>query len=188
MQAFVLALTELLGWAMTSAYRLRVHGPNFVYEAGACVIGAVPVAMKLLAFYGLDPVSRTWSKLQPLQQTTLQLHHTVVEIRDAILQLRPYVRDLTSQELGQFLNANSVPAAQRDVATSALYLAHTARAKTAGVTPEPLDVALMVASRATTLDEESTELLKLAKWWPVAYAVAEQSAPSDPTVKVSPSP
>lgn len=105
------------------------------------------------------------------------------------MRLRPYVGDLPSQELAQFLDANSVPAAQRDVATSAWYLAHGARAKTVGATPEPLDVALMVASRATTLEEETTELLKLAKWWPVAYTVTEQFTLSDPNIKESePSP
>jgi hypothetical protein len=85
------------------------------------VIAVVPLAMKLLGFLGLDPITRSWCKLQPLRQamrtvvpecvfdfdddepgrrkSELQLHHTVVEIRDAILGLRPYFREVPDHDI-----------------------------------------------------------------------------------------
>lgn len=70
--------------------------------------------MKLLGGFSLDLISRSWRKLQLLWQsmkitfpecvfdfddhqhlkTTLQLHCIVVEIRDTILQLRPFCREM----------------------------------------------------------------------------------------------
>ncbi|MCV7339854.1 hypothetical protein MHAE_05637 [Mycobacterium haemophilum DSM 44634] len=212
LQDMGLPIADQLGWTNTADYRLRFHRSiNFYTAAGVCMIAAVPCLMKLLGCLGLDPISRSWRKLQPLRQsmrtavpecafdldiddhrhlkTTLQLHQTVVEIRDAILQLRPYCREMPRHHLVGFLGkANTVPAREHDAAIEALHLAQAVRAKAAGATPEPREVALIGVSRATNLEEEVTGLLKLAKWWPAAYATSEHTTVSGlDTMKVSPS-
>jgi hypothetical protein len=80
-----------------------------------------------------------------------------------------------------------VPARDHDAVIAALRLAHAARAKAAGITPEPLDVdsGLIVTSRAATLEQEAAELVTLAKWWPAAYAAIEDITKSAVTRKAS---
>lgn len=194
LQEVGLQISDQLGWTHTADYRLQFHrSVNFWTVFGVCMISAVPCIMKLLGTLGLDPISRSWRKLQPLRhsmrtavpecafdldiddqrylKTTLQLHQTAVEIRDALLQLRPYCRDIARHHLVGFLGeANTVPVRDHDAAIEALHLAQAVRAKATGVRPEPREVALIGLSRATNLEEEVTGLLKLAKWWPAAYA------------------
>ncbi|WP_420873595.1 DUF6545 domain-containing protein [Mycobacterium riyadhense] len=166
--------------------------------------------MKLLGSFGLDSITRNWCKLQPLRQamrtavpegffdfghdeperrrkSRLQLHHTVVEIRDAILRLRPYFREIPHHELSRFLDGpQAVPAREHPAATAALRLAHAVRAKTAGISPDPLDSTPTVAAQAATLDQEAAELVALAKWWPAAYAATEDNIESAADTKTSP--
>jgi hypothetical protein len=188
LEALLLLVFEQLGWLHTGAYRVKVHGVYFFWEAVGCTaLAAVPCVLALIAHGGLDPVSQQWRKLQSLRnslrqalpenafdiqqggsrhrKTTLQLHQTVVEIRDLILQLRPYFRDIPPQQVGQFVAAHSIPPADSDTAILALQLAHAADAKASGVAPQRLDATRFVASRATTLEQETRELLQLAKWW-----------------------
>jgi hypothetical protein len=168
---------------------------------GVFATAAVPLATKLLRSLGLDGTSRSWYKLQPLRQvlrasvpesafeidddesgrrkSELQLHHTVVEIRDAILGLRPYFREIPDDDLIRFLaKPNSVPAREHDAAIAALRLADAARAKAPGVTPKLVDIdsGLIVVSRAATLRQEAAELVTLAKWWPAATEHLVESA------------
>jgi hypothetical protein len=208
LEAPILAVTDQLGWTHTVEFRLWLHSSEFFWQAVVVyLLGAVQLAVRLHAYLGLDRISRTSTRLQPLrlgmtavvpesrfdlghddrrfQKTTLQLHQTIIEIRDAILQLRPYFRDLAPHELAWFLRANSVPTLERDAATQAFQLAHAARAKTAGATPEPPNMTPIVRSRSTTLNEEAAELLALAKWWTPAYAATEQFTPMSPEVKAS---
>ena len=166
--------------------QLRFHGYNFFFEAtGASLIAAWPFVMQLLAHWGLDPVSRHWRKLQPLREsmrdavpgtafdlgddphgrrrTLLQLHQSTVEIRDAVLQLRPFF------------------STSRPPRPTAIWLptgSHRARAtprcarcdsharcnnKAAGAAAKAADVAdVFAASRSATLDDEIRELLT----WP----------------------
>ena len=206
-----LQIFDQLGWTHTAAYRQQSHAALLFFVILApFVIAVVPLAMKLLGFFGLDPITRSWYKLQPLRQamrtvvpecvfdfdddepgrrkSKLQLHHTVVEIRDAILGLRPYFREVPDHDLIRFLDEpNAVPARDHDAVIAALRLAHAARAKAAGITPEPLDVdsALIVTSRAATLEQEAAELVTLAKWWPAAYAAIEDITESAVTRKAS---
>jgi hypothetical protein len=208
LEALVLAVTDQLGWTNTLKFRLWFHGFEFFFLAVvAFSFGAVPLAARLLCYLGLDPTSRAWNKLDALRQsmttavpessfnldhgdyrfqkTTLQLHQTVIEIRDAILQLRPYFRDIAPHELAGFLRANSVPTRERDAATHTFELAHAAKAKIAGATPGLPDMTTIVRSRSTTLDEEVAELLTLAKWWKPARAATEQLTLTAPEVKAS---
>jgi hypothetical protein len=203
MEALALAVSDQLGWTHTVEFRGRVHGSEFLWMAVIVYLfGAVPLVVRLHSFFGLDRISRTWKSLQPLrlsitaaapessfsiehdhrryQKTTLQLHQTVIEIRDAILQLRHYVRSTAPDQLARFLQENSVPADERDSATTAFELAHAAKAKTAGHRPETPDRALAVRSRSTNLYEEAVDLLTLAKWWTPALTATSQVIPDEP--------
>ena len=91
---------------------------------------------------------------------------------DAILQLRPYFRDVPPAEAEDF--TTHVPARHRQGAIDALQLARAVQAKAAGATPAPIDASVVLNSRSTNLDEETAELLRLARWWPHAEAAATQ--------------
>lgn len=206
----VLHTLDQLGWTETSAYRRDAHAATLFFGILApFTIAAVPLARKLLGALGLDPTTRSWRKLQPLRQamrtvvpeciftstddeagpikSAVQLHHTVVEIRDAILRLRPYHRVIPDDDVIRFLGQpHAIPPRERGAAIQALRLVYAARTKAAGITVDPADVdsaALIVASRATTLEEEAAELITLAKWWPAAYAATEPNPTheSEPT-------
>ncbi|WP_204815344.1 DUF6545 domain-containing protein [Mycobacterium riyadhense] len=197
MEALALAVTDQLGWTSTLKFRLWFHGFEFFCIAVfVFILGTVPLAVKFLAYLGLDPISRNWKKLQPLrrtmttvvpessfelehddhgsQKTMLQLHQTVIEIRDAILGLRPYFRDVASGERGTFLSLYAVPTREHAAAVHALQLAQAAGTKAAGAAPQPLEMAAGWRSRSRTLDEETGELLKIAKWWPAASAATAE--------------
>jgi hypothetical protein len=208
LEALVLAVSDQLGWSNTVAFRMRVHGFEFLWMAVIVYLfGAVPLVVRLHSYLGLDRVSRTWKGLQPLrlsmtavvpessfnlehddlehddrrfQKTTLQLHQTVIEIRDAMLQLRHYVRATAPDELARFFQTYSVPTDERDSATNAFELAHAAKAKVAGDRPETPDQAVVVNSRSTSLYEEAANLSALAKWWTAALAATEQVIPAGP--------
>lgn len=200
LEALVLAVSDQLGWTHTVGFRERVHGSEFLWMALVVYLfGAVPLAVRLHSCLGLDGISRTWDRLQPLrlsmtavvpessfeiehddrrfQKTTLQLHQTVIEIRDAILQLRHYVRETAPQELAHFLQAYAVPPSEHGSATNAFELAHAAKAKAAGHGQKTPDQALFVSSRSTSLREEAADLLALAKWWTPAWAATETARP-----------
>jgi len=200
MEALILAFTNKLGWTDPNV-QLRFHGYNFFFEAtGASMIAAWPFVMQLLALWGLEPVSRAWRKLQPLrdsmraavpgtafdlgdstqgrQRTLLQLHQTSVEIRDAALQLRPFVGDIAASDINGYLATNKVSSRRRDAAVRALRLACAVRNKAAGYAPKARDAGDVAASRSATLDEEIKDLLALARWWPTATAFAQHLNPS----------
>ena len=209
LQEAALQIFDQLGWTHTADYRQQSHAAGLFFGIlSPFVIGAVPLAMKLLGSLGLDPITRSWRKLQPLRQamrtvvpecifqfddnepgrrkSELQLHHTVVEIRDAILGLRPYFREIPHHDLIRFLDdPNALPARGHHPAITALRLAHAARAKAAGTIPEALhaDSELIVTSRAATLEQDAAELLELARWWPDAYAATEHIVESAATTK-----
>ncbi|MEE3067432.1 MAG: MAB_1171c family putative transporter [Actinomycetota bacterium] len=202
-----LQISDYLGWSHTAEYRLQYHAWGILFMiVGVFATAAVPLAVKLISSLGLNPSSRNWRELQPLRQalrtvvpecafdladdeprrrkSELQLHHTVVEIRDAILRLRPYFHEIPHHDLIRFLDVpNGVPARDHNAAVAALHLAYAARAKAHGSAPDPLDIdsAPIVASRAATLEDEAAELVALAKWWPAASAATEDITETAPT-------
>lgn len=212
LQEAALQIFDQLGWTHTAKYRQQSHaGGLFFGLLAPFVIAVLPLATKLLGFFGLDPITRSWGKLQPLRQamrtvvpeyvfdfdddepgrrkSQLQLHQTVIEIRDAIVRLRLYFREIPEQDRSRFLDEpNAVPARDRATAIAALRLAQAVRAKAACVMLQPPDVnsAPIVSSRAATLEEEAAELMKLAKWWPAAYAATEDIRESAVNTKASP--
>lgn len=189
--AVILAAVEELGWIHSVQFRTELHGYNIFWETvGVSVLAAVPAARALYAYLGFDSTSRHWRQLQPLRtsmteavpasafelrtpsgrrrKTSLEIHQTTVQIRDAILQLRGYFQDLDPEVKDQFMSRYSVPAAQREPATTALQLAYAVSAKDSGARPVPLDSAAVLESRTANLEEETSELLRLAEWWPKA--------------------
>lgn len=208
-QEAALQISDQLGWTHTADFRQQYHASGlFFMILSVFMTAAVPLAVKLRRSLGLDPVSRSWAKLQPLRRalrtvvpecvfnadddepgrrkTVLHLHHTVVEIRDAMLGLRPYFREIPDRELNRFLpKPHAVPARERDAATAALRLARAVATKAAGGTPEPIDSALVVASQASTLHQEAAELVALATWWPAACAATEHVVDSAPNTKAN---
>lgn len=210
-QEVALQISDQLGWTHTADFRQQYHASGLFYMILVVfVTAAVPLLTKLLRSLGLDPISRSWYKLQPLRdalrsvvpdcvfevdddtprrrKSGLQLHHTVVEIRDAILALRPHFREISEHDRIRFLaKPNVVSAHEHDAAIAALRLAHAARAKAAGAAPQPVDAdsAPIVASHAATLQQEAAELITLAKWWPIAYAATEHDVESDADTKAN---
>lgn len=195
-EALILPFTNRWGLTDATRFQLWFHGYNFFFEAtGAAGIAAVPFVMKLLGYWGLEPVSRNWRKLQPLREsmraavpgtafdvggggapgrrhTLLELHQSSVEIRDAALQLRSFRGELVEAEIRRYLKGNRIPSRQYVPATRALQLACAVRNKEAGVAPKAVDASEVVASRSATLDEEIKDLLALARWWPAACTAA----------------
>ncbi|QUR68726.1 MAB_1171c family putative transporter [Mycobacterium spongiae] len=196
--AVVLAACEELGWIHSIDYRLTVNGYSPFWESVAtCLLASVPALLALLARTGLNSTSRHWRQLQPLrnsmadavpesafelkapssrrQKTLLDLHQTTIQIRDAILQLRAYFPDIDPAEANQCYQRYLAPTGQPEAAHHALQLAHAIHAKSSNVTPTPLDAAAIIKSRSTNLEQETAELLRLAKCWPHAQSAVEQA-------------
>lgn len=205
--AMFLELFEELGWAHTLDYRLTTHAYIFFWEAiGTAAVAAIPVVLAVVAYLGWDSTSRVWRRLQRIRsdmliavpdagfeiafnscgrrKTALELHQTTVQIRDAILRLRPYYPGLGGTQSAAFLREYSVPPKQNAEAVAALQLAAAVRAKDGGVGPST-EVTEIVRSRSATLDEETRELLALSRWWPRARAYVKQFSETPPTPTVN---
>lgn len=203
-EAPVLAALEELGWLYSRDYRITLHGFIFFTESvGGMFLAAMPFVLAAAARAGYDATTRRWRRLQPLRdsmitavpetafelrvpntsrrKTALDLHQTTVQIRDAILQLRPYFRDVPASVTERFTTDHSVPPKRRQDATNALQLAYAVRAKAEGVPPAPIDSATVLRSRSTNLDEETEELLHLARWWPDAAIASAHGSPRHQT-------
>jgi hypothetical protein len=109
------------------------------------------------------------------QKTPLDLHQTTVQIRDAILQLRGYFHDIAPSQADLFVQRYSIPTHQHDAALAALQLANAIHTKAAGASPTPVDTTVILQSRSTNLEQETAELLRLARWWPHALQDAHPS-------------
>lgn len=205
--AMFLELFEELGWAHTLDYRLTTHAYIFFWEAiGTAAVAAIPIVLAVVAYLGWDSTSRMRCRLQRIRsdmltavpdagfeiafnscgrrKTALELHQTTVQIRDAILRLRPYYPGLGGTESAAFLREYSVPPKQNAEAVAALQLAAAVRAKDGGVGPST-EATEIVRSRSTTLDEETRELLALSRWWPRARAYVDQLSETPPTPTVN---
>ncbi|SKO14877.1 MAB_1171c family putative transporter [Mycobacteroides abscessus] len=188
--AMSLELFGQLGWVDSLNYRLETHAYIFFWEAiGAAAVSAVPIGLAIGTYLGMDAHGRSWRQLQGLRQdmtsalpdalfdlessrsrrgnAELKLHQTTIQIRDAILQLRPYYTVLDSDIQERFIRRHSVPAGDHAAAIDALQLAAAVRAKGSDVEPSP-DGPQIVQSASTNLDEDAAELLALACWWPLA--------------------
>ncbi|MEN4397458.1 DUF6545 domain-containing protein [Mycolicibacterium conceptionense] len=189
--AAVLALLEELGWLHSIDYRLAVHSVIFfTISVFANMLAAVPCLLAVHVRTGLDSMSRTWRRLQPMladmtrvvpaivfhldtpsryrRKTPLDVHQSVVQLRDAMLQLRPWIQPLDNEEAERFLRQHAVPPRQHPEALRALRLARAAEAKLDGRPVINNDQTETTAYRGTSLQEEAADLLRLATWWPAA--------------------
>lgn len=191
-QEVALQITDQLGWTNTATYRIHVHGISVFYAVLIITLfGAVPCFYRMAAELGLDSASTSWRRLQqmrhgmrsavpgcvfepefsgPLSTPSMRLHHTVVEIRDAMLQLRLYAREIAPADLDRLLDEVGAPPEQRADAIQAIYLAAAARNKIGCATPASVDPQLIDRPSASTLEEEAKDLIRLATWWPAACA------------------
>ncbi len=195
MIALVLAILQELRVVDSVEFRLRTHSRNFFWIATTIsLVSAAPLVKAVIEYLGCDYAGRRLRRLQPLWRamvsmfpdsrlpldagaaagrgTKLQLHRATVEIRDAILQLRPYCRDVESIEFARFVAGQHVPDHERDMARFALQLADAARARMDNASPANEAVRWRAPSSSATLDDEVAELLALAKWWRAAERFA----------------
>jgi hypothetical protein len=190
--AAVLALLQELGWLDSVEYRLAVHSVIFfIISVFANILAAVPCLLAVHARSGLDSMSRTWRQLQPMladvksvvpgiafqldapslyrRKKPLDVHQSVVQLRDAMLQLRPWIQPIDKDDTAQFfLQQYGVPPRRHADALRALSLARAAEAKLAGTSVTDNDHAEITTYRSTSLREEAADLLRLATWWPAA--------------------
>jgi len=200
--ALFLELFEELGWVHSLDYRLQTHAYIFFWEAiGAAAVSAIPISLAIGAYLGWDSYSRDWRQLQALRSdmtralpdavfrieqtqsrranTELKLHQTTIQIRDAILQLRPYYAAISPAAQEQFIREHAVPESARPAALNALQLAAAVLAKESDAATSP-DAPQIVQSASTNLVEDAAELLALARWWPAARAYMSQLTPAKP--------
>ena len=95
-------------------------------------------------------------------------------IRDAILQLRPYFRDLDPTWLAECNGRIAILPTQRRHAEQALQLADALYARAAGDPPASVEEAAkpITLKRSADLEEETAEMLRLARWWNRAKVTA----------------
>ncbi len=197
--ALFLAIFEELGWVHSIDYRLKTHPIYFfLVAAGTAAAAATPCVLALSARLGADQTSRNWRQLQRLRsdmivavpgsvfelkghqagrrKTVLQLRQTTVEIRDAILQLRPFFQTLDPVLRDEFLRRCSVPEDQREEAVFTLQLAAAVREKVSGnPRASAVDPSMIAKSRSTSFDEETSELLRISRWWPEAQTITSST-------------
>lgn len=198
-EAPLLAAFEELGWLYSRDYRSALHGFIFFTESvGANILAFIPFVVAAGVRAGLDATSRHWRQLQPLREqmiaavpaaafdlkspptgrrkSAIELHQTTVQIRDAILQLRAYFRDVGTLRAIRYLREHGVPSRFHEDALTALQLADAVQAKASGISPKPLDdYGGAIVSRATTLEDETADLMRLARWWPQAQRTAARN-------------
>ncbi|MDR7169272.1 hypothetical protein J2W56_003013 [Nocardia kruczakiae] len=189
-----LALVQQIGVLDSVDYRLRTNSRNFFWIATViAIVSSAPVVEALLGVVGFDATGRRWRRLRPLWEsmttmfpdsrlpmepgsrriTRLRLHRTTVEIRDAILELRPYCADVDPAEFANFAAAERIPPRDAEPAGYALQLALAARERSRTGDP-PGGAAATPVSDSATLDDEVDELLRVARWWPAATRFADR--------------
>ena len=166
---------------------------------------AVPIVRALIARAGLDGTTRRWRDLQELQKalataapesvsvvtpssprrrqkTVLELHQSVIQIRDGMLALRPYSREIADEEAAGFLRRYAVPVGQRDAAVQAWGIAEAIRAREGGNKPNSGGVTFGKSSTAD-LEQEVAELVRVSKWWPSTQIEPTALAPTHERIR-----
>lgn len=192
----VLAAADALGRVDAEPILTWLHGQTiFLETVGTCLFGLVPFALAAMAQVGLDTTSCRLRRIRPLLidlmdaapevvfqlpdpykrrgWTALDLHQAVVQIRDGILHLRPWMLTLSEATADRLCTLHRVPDGERAEAILAFQLAAAIRRKDRGRDPAPAansssGRAASPPSRSADLDGETAEMLRLAKWWPVA--------------------
>ncbi|RDI54197.1 MAB_1171c family putative transporter [Nocardia mexicana] len=187
----VFALLQEVRVVDSLGYRLRAEAQNYFWSATAgFAVSMVPMATAFTRYLGWDATTRRWRRLSVLWQamialfpgsrlpldtgrrmrgvTTLQLQRATVEIRDGLLELRPYCTAVDPARLAEFLAYEKVPRSERESAEWALQLATAARDRARSSNPPSAAGVPQPVSSAANLDDEVAELLRLTEWWPAA--------------------
>ncbi|WP_435593090.1 MAB_1171c family putative transporter [Nocardia sp. bgisy118] len=166
---------------------------------GALIV-AVPLFPVLAEHFGWDRTSRHARRLQPLWRDlttafpdlvlypatelaklppTPRLHRMTIEIRDILLNLRPYMSVTTD-------TAPALPDEMgKETTRYAILVAHALDTKRAGTQPDPVGARTVPRAPEATgdLDSEIQVLLELARQWPhaqTAVVATYTSAPATP--------
>ncbi|MEV6387422.1 DUF6545 domain-containing protein [Nocardia xishanensis] len=189
--AAVLAVLQEVRLVDSVEYRLATHSRNFFWIA--TTIGAVstaPLVKEVIGYLGYDSTSKQRRRLRPMWQamvsmfpdsrlpldsgeskrriTKVQLHRTTVEIRDAILRLRPHCREIDPSQFASFVASEHVPVREHESARLALQLVAAARDRSEMQDRRGDVVGMTAPSLSASLDDEVAELLSLARWWVAA--------------------
>ncbi len=205
LEAPVVAVLGQLGMVDSASILTRTNGLTiFIETVAVAVLAAVPLAVSVAGMMGGDATSRSWRKLQPMRsdlaavvptttviiassrrrKSTLDLHQTNVAIRDSILQLLPYVRDLDHHAAAEYRRGLSVVRpSQRRYAEQALRLADALAARAAGEPPAEVESTSGIAlKRSADLEDETTEMLRLARWWTFAKSAGAATCSCSPSM------
>lgn len=194
---FTLALLERLDLA----YTLPVRQAIYSYASFGALLAALPLALgpcfvAAQALLHRDTNGHTWRKLQPLWTdlttaypdtvlnpppqrfqpvTDFQLHRIIIEIRDALLQLAPYITALTDTDRQQLDHTCRPTAGDQLSAQHALQIAK-AIGRTTTANPSPASITPLPT--ATSREDELTQLIDLTTWWPAAKTIVKRRDPS----------
>ncbi|MGV0583800.1 MAB_1171c family putative transporter [Mycobacteroides chelonae] len=192
LSVFTLALLERLHLAHTLPVRQAIYS----YASFSALLAALPLALgpcfvAAQALLHRDNNGRTWQKLQPLWTdlttaypdtilneppqrfqpvTDFQLHRIIIEIRDALLQLAPHITELTDtdrQQLAQACRQSAVDQSAQQALQIANALAHPTSTDPSSTHSAPL-------ATTATREDELTQLIDLATWWPTTKHIAAQ--------------
>lgn len=169
------------------------QGRSVFYETTAVTaLAAAPLMLSAASAMAMDGISRHWRALQPLREdlaevvpattflvvnprrrkSTLDLHQTNVAIRDSMLQLLPHFREVDPARVIE-MRRFTIQKHSLRYAELALRLADARAARAAGDPPTGAEGANAIGLRRTTdLEAESTEMLRLARWWSSAVKSA----------------
>ncbi|MFQ6398991.1 MAB_1171c family putative transporter [Nocardia sp. KC 131] len=190
----VAALSTYTGISLPDPQMRRKAATFFAATLAAAIITAIPLFGQLTSRMGWDRTARYSRQLQPLWrdltaafpglvlypadklielEPAARLHRMTVEIRDSLLNLRPYM-SATNQ-------ADAVAAGDGDVqmVEYAIRLAQALKSKHTGALPNPVAAksAPRAPSAAGDLDSELRSLLELARHWPHAQAAIVAARP-----------
>lgn len=189
---FTLALLDRLQLVNTLQLRETFYSHAIFFALVAVLPLALgPCFVAAQALLHRDNNGRTWRKLQPLWDdlttaypdtilnpppqrfqpvTDFQLHRIIIEIRDALLQLAPYITELTDTDRQQLIHICGPTAGGEQGTQQALQIAK-AIGRTTTANPSPASITpLPTASR----EDELTQLINLAGRWPMARNIARQ--------------
>ncbi|WP_078314790.1 MAB_1171c family putative transporter [Mycobacterium sp. D16Q16] len=191
---FTLALLERLHLAHTLPVRQAIYS----YAGFGALLLALPLAfgpcvVAAQALLHRDANGRTWRKLHPLWTdlttaypdivlnaspqrfqpvTDFQLHRVVIEIRDALMQLAPHITELTDNDRQRLAHACG-PQAVIQSGLQALQIAN-AIAHPTSTDPSPTNSAPLATT--ATRDDELTQLIDIAAWWPTVTHIAQEQS------------
>ncbi|MGH3723150.1 MAG: MAB_1171c family putative transporter [Mycobacterium sp.] len=196
---FTLAFLDRLQLANTLQVRQTFYSHAIFYALAAVLPLALgPCFVAAQALLHRDTNGRTWRKLQPLwtdlttaypetilnappQQlqpvSDFQLHRVIIEIHDALIQLAPHITELNDTDQQQLARACRPGITADQSAQHALQIAKAIAHATAA-NPSPVGSTPLPAT--ATREDELTQLIDLATWWPTAKTIARQASTKVP--------